>query len=65
MKRMLCKDCVNFLMHKSDICHCDYEHWENVQYKDAVLLCGEMFECSSFEVLYIKDKKVEMDVNKV
>lgn len=60
---MLCKDCVNFLMHKKDICHCDFEHWENVQYKDAVLLCAEMFECSNFEELFLNNMKVKLEVH--
>ncbi len=65
MKRKLCSDCVNFLMHKNDVCHCDYEHWENVRYKDAVLFCAEMFECTSYEVLYEDNRKVKMEVNKI
>ena len=52
-------------MHKNDVCHCDYEHWENVRYKDAVLFCAEMFECTSYEVLYEDNRKVKMEVNKI
>lgn len=64
MKQMLCKDCVNFLMHNKDICHCDYEHWEKTLYKDALLFCGEMFDCVNFEELYLNNKKVELEVHK-
>jgi len=64
MKQMLCKDCVNFLMHKKDICHCDFENWEDVPYKDALLLCGEMYGCTSFEELIRNGKRVELEVHK-
>jgi hypothetical protein len=63
MNRLLCKDCVNFLMHKKNLCHCDYEHWTDVPYKDAILFCAEMFECSNHEVLYINNKKVKLEVH--
>jgi hypothetical protein len=63
MSNMLCKECVNFLMHNKDICHCDYEYWENTQYKDALLLCGEMFECKNFEELFVANKKVSLEVH--
>lgn len=46
---LLCKDCVNFLMHTSYICHCDYDNWNDVVFKDALLNCAEMFECDNFE----------------
>lgn len=51
VKRMLCKDCVNFISHEEGVYHCDFEHWVDTPYKDALLNCGEMFECENYENL--------------
>lgn len=49
MPKELCKDCVNFLSHNTNTCLCDFEYWDEMEYKDAILNVPEMFECTHFE----------------
>lgn len=44
-----CKYCVNLLMHKSNVLHCDYEKFDNIEIKNINILTDENFKCIYFE----------------
>lgn len=50
INQKLCKDCINFIKEdKKNIYSCDYEYWENLKTKDAIILVPELFNCDKWE----------------
>jgi len=49
IKQKLCINCVNFIEVKKNVHSCDYEYWENKEFKEFVFFVPEFFECDKFE----------------
>jgi hypothetical protein len=49
IKQKLCKDCINFIRETDKIYSCDYEYWENIKVKDAIIFVPELFDCDKWE----------------
>ncbi len=62
-KPAICKNCINFLIDKDEICTCDYEYWENISLYQAVLYTPEMFNCLEFEYSLEIKEEIENEKN--
>jgi len=49
MKDKACQRCVNFLELTDKKITCDYDHFEDIPYEQAILNVPEFFDCFEFE----------------